>query len=105
MEELNMSEKTVEQIMETEYLFETLVKVDHPRFGSSAFARGKILAWQEMICDNGIVGAYPIKVIDEGRIFKTKCTPDKYDEFTKRVNSMYPDLCVFNYQTIREQNK
>lgn len=93
------NEKNVEQIMETgNDVFKTLVKSDHPKFGDNKFVRGKILAYQEMICDDGVVGTYPIPVIEEGRIFQTGCTPDKYEQFAKKVEEMYPGLCVFYYQ-------
>lgn len=92
--------KTVEEIKNTEYRFDTLVKKDH-KFGGNDLVLGRILGFKEMICDGIHDGhhepTWGMKPTEEGRIIRTVCTPDKYVEFADRVKMHYPDLCLFNY--------
>ena len=91
----------VEEIMEKEYKFRTLVKKDH-EFGANKFMIGRLVGYQQLICDgfreeNSKI-PHGIGNIEEGTVLVCECTPDKYDEFTKLVKRNFPDdLCVFNW--------
>lgn len=69
-------------------------------YGNNSFVIGKILGYQEVICEDLLNGKaerkYGTRNVEEGRVLTTYCTPDKYADFTKVVNMYYPGLCEFN---------
>ena len=92
----------VEEIMEKECKFRTLVKKDH-EFGDNKFMLGRLVGYQQLICDGFREGSskipHGIGHIEEGTVLVCECTPDKYSEFTELVKQNFPDgLCVFDWR-------
>ena len=79
-------------------IFKTIVRADH-KFGYSEYVRGRISGIQLAMCDedpeNGFCWSY---VPGVGDMIKTECTPEKYGAFTKVIEELYPELCIFDYK-------
>lgn len=76
----------------------TLVKNDH-KLGKDVFVLGRIMGAMAVMCKED-----PAKGIEFGRgrceqgnIFVTETTTEKYEAFTNVIEEWYPGLCIFNY--------
>ena len=78
-------------------IFKTLIRKDH-KLGGNKYVYGVVNGIRFAICEDGESIPFGNGEIDEGRIVMTRCTPEVYEQFTKKVEEVYPGLCIFYYE-------
>ena len=84
--------------MTEKQIFKTLIKNDESvreAWRDNSYVRGKISGMQYILCGRD---KFANKMVANGVIFRTKCEPEKYEEFMKIVEECYPGVCEFNYE-------
>lgn len=83
--------------METRRI-KTLVRAEH-KLGKDVFVRGRIMGAMAILCkEDPITGIeFGWGRCDDGCIYLTETTDEKYEAFTKVIEGWYPGLCIFDY--------
>lgn len=80
-------------------IFNTLLRKQH-MFGYNKYVKGRISGISFVICGGMDSEDIPCAntLDDNGFVLRRLCTPKQYEEFTKIVEELYPELCEFDYQ-------
>jgi len=78
--------------------FKTLVKGDHA-LGKDDFVLGRIMGAMAVMCkeDPAMGLEFGRGYCENGAIFVTETTDEKYEAFTHVIKNWYEGLCIFNY--------
>ena len=79
-------------------VIKTLVKGDRI-LGNDNFVLGRIMGAMAVMCkDDPAMGLeYGRGYCEDGHIFVTETTDEKYKAFANVIESWYPGLCIFDY--------
>ena len=78
-------------------MFYTLVKADH-KLGGNTYILGRISGIKSVLCDEDYKIAIANMKKDNGTILSVLTTNEQYEKFTKYIEDIYPDLCIFDYK-------
>lgn len=75
----------------------TVIRKEH-KLGENLYVIGVVSGLRFALCEDKDSYPWGNGEIEEGYILVTECTSELYENFTKRVEEIYPGLCIFDYK-------